>query len=122
MPKSKTRKKSSPRPAPHAAAAEATNGTLGFNFRGHWFVVDYATADFGRAMFATKLAGRPGTDLAAQFEKLLDCLEAVLGQEQVATLYDVAPDLFSSESAQREFWDGFAHLTVGANLGEPSAS
>lgn len=123
MPKSKPRKKKPiiSRPAPHALAAEATAGNLGFAFRGHRFVVDYATADFGRAMFAMKLAARPG-NVAAQFDRLLDCLEAVLGEEQLATLYDVAPDIFSSEDAQREFWDGFANLTVGAGLGEPLAS
>lgn len=124
MPKSKTRKKKPPRtagPAPHALAAEATGGTLGFEFRGHRFVLDVARVDFGRAMFAMKVAAR-GTDLTAAFDKMLDSLEAVLGPQQVQTLYDVAPDLFSSEDTQREFWTRFTELTVGADLGELSAS
>lgn len=109
-------------PAPNALAAESTNGLLGFTFRGHRFVIDYATADFGKAMFAVKLAGRPGASVAASFEKMLDCLEAVLGEEQLTALYDVAPDVFSSEATQREFWGAFAEMTVGAGLPESSAS
>lgn len=124
MPESKTRKKPAPRRkvAAHAVEAEATSGVLGFTFRDHRFVIDYATADFGKAMFAMKLAGRPGASLSASFEKMLDCLEAVLGEEQMSTLYDVAPDVFSSEATQREFWGAFAEMTVGAGLPESSAS
>ena len=125
MSKPKQRKKVKARlvaaPAPHALAAESTNGTLGFNFRGHHFELDLATVDFGRAMFAMKIAERGGS-INTQVNRMLDCFEAVLGQEQVATLYDVAPDLFSSEDAQREFWNAFTGLSVGADLGEPSAS
>lgn len=124
MPESKPRKKPAPRRkvAAHAAEAEATNGLLGFTFRQHRFIIDYATADFPKAMFAMKLAGRPGAGIAAGFEKMLDCLEAVLGEDQLATLYEVAPDVFSSEATQREFWGAFAEMTVGAGLPESSAS
>lgn len=123
MPESKTRRKPAPRrkSAAHAAEAEATNGELGFTFRGHRFVIDYATADFGRAMFAYRIAANGG-NVATQFERLIDCLEAVLGQEQVASLYELASDLFSSETAQREFWEAFGKQTVGADVGESSAS
>lgn len=128
MTKPTPRKKTAPRKKPtapakaqHALAAEATGGTLGFVFRDHQFTVDYRTADFGKAMFAYKVAGRTG-NVATQFERLIDCLEAILGEDQVVTLYEAAPDLFSSEEAQREFWEQFAKLTVGADLGERSAS
>lgn len=123
MPESKPRKKPAPRRkvAAHAAEAEGTNGLLGFTFRQHRFVIDYATADFGRAMFAYRIAASGG-NVATQFERLIDSLEAVLGQEQVAALYDLAPDLFSNEAAQREFWDAFGKQTVGADAGESSAS
>lgn len=142
MPQSKPRKKNKPRrparsvdymapamvvssrvdePAPHALAAEATGGTLGFVFRGHRFVLDLERVDFGRAMFAMKIAARGG-DVTAQLDKMLDTFDSLLGSEQVTKLYDIAPDMFSSESAQREFWTAFTELTVGADLGEPSAS
>jgi hypothetical protein len=124
MPESKPRKKktaTTTRPAPNALAAEATTGQLGFDFRGHRFVIDVNTADFGRAMFAMKVAAR-GTDITAALDKMLDSLEAALGKEQVQTLYEVAPDMFSSEATQRDFWEQFARLTVGTDLGEPLAS
>jgi len=135
MPQSKTRKPKKtarparPRPAtppadeaaPNTLAAEATGDTLGFGFRGHRFVLDLAHVDFGRAMFAMKIAARGG-NVTDQLDKMLDTFDSLLGAEQVTTLYDIAPDLFSSESAQREFWTAFTELTVGADLGEPSAS
>lgn len=127
MPQSKTRKKKPARPAarpaadPNTLAAEATDGIIGFDFRGTRFVLDLARVDFGRAMFAMKIAAR-GTDLTSALDKMLDTLESILGQEQVQVLYEIAPDLFSSEDVQREFWTAFTELTVGADLGERSAS
>lgn len=108
-------------PAPHALAAEATGGKLGFDFRGHRFTVDLVEADLPRAMFAMQAAAR-GSNISAQFTRMIDCFEAVLGADQVATLYDVAPDLFSRAEVQREFWEQFSRLTVGASVGERSAS
>jgi hypothetical protein len=133
MPTSKTRnKKNRPRPAattpppppplaPNTLAAESAGGRLGFDFRGRRFTLDLARVDFGRAMFAMKIAAR-GTDLTESFDRMLDTLEAILGMAQVQTLYEVAPDLFSSEDTQRAFWTAFTELTVGADLGELSAS
>ena len=127
MPESKTRKKPTPRrkpavPPPNALAAESTTGKLGFEFRGHRFEIDVNSVDFGRAMFAMQVAARGGSDITARFNQMLDSFEAILGQQQVATLYEVAPDLFSSEAVQREFWEALTKLTVGSSLGERSAS
>src|SRR5262245_47032728 len=110
MPESKTRKKKRPaiRPtvnAPNTLATEATGGALGFDFRWQRTELDVDTVDFGRAMFAMQVAARGGTDVTTRFNQMIDSLEAFLGKDQVAKLYEAAPDLFSSEEAQREFWE-----------------
>jgi hypothetical protein len=112
-----------PRPvAPNALAAEATGGTLVFEFRGHAFELDPASIDFNKAAFAINVASRGVGSLIAQAGMMVDAFEALLGKDKLADLYELAPDLFSSADAQREFWESFAKATIGGTAGESPAS
>jgi len=109
-------------PAPHALAAEATGGKLVFEFRGHGFEIDVNEVDFNKAAFAINLASRGSAGLMSAAGMMVDAFESLLGGDNLVTLYELAPDLFSSAAAQQEFWDAFAKTTIGGNAGESLAS
>jgi hypothetical protein len=120
--KSKKRNPRPASPAPNALAAEATGSSLGFEFRGHRFELDLAAIDFNKAAFAINLAQRGTQSWTVQAELMFDAFEASVGADNMPKLYELAPDLFSSAEAQKEFWEAFAAVTIGGNAGESLAS
>lgn len=108
--------------AGNALQAEATGTKLILEFRGHTFELDPAALNFEKAAFAINVAMRGGGDLMTQASIMLDAFESILGKENLTRLYESASDLFSSAEAQKEFWEAFAKVTVGAPAGESPAS
>lgn len=109
------------RPAPNALAAEATGGVLVFEFRDQAFEIDPADVDLAKAAAAINMMQRL-PDLTGKMGTLLDTFEACLGRDNLTRLYALAPEVFSSADAQREFWEAFAKATVGGTAGESPAS
>ena len=108
--------------AENALQAEATGGCVAFAWEGRSFAVDLASLRLDKAMFALRLAGNDALPVSTRMSLMLDVFEVTLGAEQLAELYEVAPDLFSNAERQQSFWNAFTRAVTGAAPGESLAS
>jgi hypothetical protein len=108
--------------AENALQAEATGANVAFQWEGTTFVVDLANLQFDKAMFALRVASNDALPVATRMNLMIDVFEVTLGADQLATLYEAAPDMFSNSERQQSFWIAFTQAVTGAAPGESQAS
>lgn len=103
--------------------AEAEAGlSVYFSWQGLDFIVDPGEIQFGRWAYATRRVSNEKLLLVDRVNAAIDIFEAVMGEDQVATLAAACPNLFDDGGLLDSFWDAFIKATQGVSPGESSAS
>lgn len=104
------------------AEAQPDQSLVRFAWRGHLFAVDLRNVRFGRMAYAVRIANNDRIPLYSRVNAMLDIFEDLLGPDQVATAYDLAPRLFDDPTEMKSFWDAVNGVVVGGEPGEAPAS
>lgn len=115
-----SQKKPQKTPTTDAAVAEVAPNEfqLVFKWRDHVFAIDPQDFEFGRAMFAVRLATNEKRGFGNQLNSMIDAFEAIVGQEQLEVAVRLEPHLFDDPEAVKSFFGAITQSVTGGSLGE----
>lgn len=127
MPTSVPRKTASRRPAKQPAnalqaEAKPDQFVIPFTWEGTQFEVNVRDISYGRVAYAARIAGNEHLDIYQRVNAMLDALEGMLGQEQVAKAVEAQPRLLDDAELMNGFLTALNQAIVGGTPGESQAS
>ena len=112
------RKPKSPVVVVNSIEAEANGTEVEFVWRGVPIRIDPMALKLGRLAYVTRVMNNERLSTVTRFNALVDVFVEMLGEDQVAAVDRVTPEVWDDVTTLLAFWDEVRRAAIGGKPGE----